>query len=328
MPRLLLSLVPGTVYNKAQPMEINHPPTPEDPPLAEPHRKRGTLILIVVAALFVIVPFFFWRGTWFGRPLTEEKIGEYLADTEEPRHSQHALAQIADRIANADPTVKRWYPQVLRLVDSPHPELRVNVAWVLGADNQSEEFHQALLALLRDTEPLVRRNAALSLVRFGDSIARPELLSMIRPYTVVAPREGKLLYRLEEADSVDRGTLIARMEVGEEEPLEIRSPWPGKFQRKLAEEGAMVEAEEEILLLSPGEEHAWEALRALYLVGQSEDLAEIERFASGAAGEMSPRVQQQAALTAGEIRRRASENNRREVEERVQQKAGTATANQ
>ena len=91
---------------------------------------------------------------------------------------------------------------------------------------------------------------------------------------------------------------------GEEELLEIRSPLPGKFERKLAEEGAMVEAEEEILLLSPGEEHAWEALRALYLVGQSEDLAEIERFARGAAGEMSPRVQQQAALTAGEIRRR------------------------
>ncbi len=314
-------------------MTATDSPTPTESPLAEPHRKRGTLILVVVTALFVIVPFLFWRGTWFGRELTEDQIGEYLADTEEPRHSQHALAQIAERIANADPTVKRWYPQVLRLVDSPYPELRVNVAWMLGADNQSEEFHQALLALLRDPEPLVRRNAALSLVRFGDSIARPELLSMIRPYTVVAPREGKLLYRLEEADSVDRGTLmarieVARMEAGEEEPLEIRSPLPGKLQRKLAEEGALVEAEEQIILLSPGEEHAWEALRALYLVGQNEDLAEIERFARGAAGEMSPRVQQQAVLTVGEIRRRASENNRREVEERVQQKAGTATANQ
>lgn len=314
-------------------MTATDSPTPTESPLAEPHRKRGTLILVVVTALFVIVPFLFWRGTWFGRELTEDQIDEYLADTEEPRHSQHALAQIAERIANADPTVKRWYPQVLRLVDSPYPELRVNVAWVLGADNQSEEFHQALLALLRDPEPLVRRNAALSLVRFGDSIARPELLSMIRPYTVVAPQEGKLLYRLEEADSVDRGTLmarieVARMEAGEEEPLEIRSPLPGKLQRKLAEDGALVEAEEQIILLSPGEEHAWEALRALYLVGQNEDLAEIERFARGAAGEMSPRVQQQAVLTVGEIRRRASENNRREVEERVQQKAGTATANQ
>lgn len=309
-------------------MTATDSPTPTETPLAKPHRKRGTLILVVITALFVIVPYLFWRGTWFGMPLTEEKIGEYLADTKEPRHSQHALAQIAERIANADPTVKRWYPQVLRLADSPHPELRVNVAWVLGADNQSEEFHQALLALLRDPEPLVRRNAALSLVRFGDSIARQELLSMIRPYTMVAPRGGELLYRLEETNSVDRGTLVARMEVGEEEPLEIRSPLPGKFQRKLVEEGAMVEAEEEIILLSPGEEHAWEALRALYLVGQSEDLAEIERFARGAAGEMSPRVQQQAALTAEEIKRRASEKNRGEVEQREEQEVGTTTANQ
>ena len=288
-------------------MTATDSPTPPETPLAEPHRKRATLILSVVAALFVIVPFLFWRGTWFGRELTEDQIGEYLADTKEPRHSQHALAQIAERIANADPNVKRWYPQVLRLVDSPHAELRVNVAWVLGADNQSKEFHQALLDLLQDPEPLVRRNAALSLVRFGDSIARSELLNMLRPYTMLAPREGKLLYRLEEANSVDRGTLVARMEIGEEEPLEIRSPLPGKFQRKLAEEGAMVEAEEEILLLSPGEEHAWEALRALYLVGQSEDLADIERFARGAAGEMSPRVQQQAALTAQQIRRRSED---------------------
>ena len=291
-------------------MEINHPPTPEQSSLAEAHRKRGTLILIVVAALFVIVPFLFWRGTWFGRQLTEEKIGEYLADEEKPRNSQHALAQITERIANADPTVKRWYPQVLRLVDSPHPELRVNVAWVLGADNQSDEFHQALLTLLRDSEPLVRRNAALSLVRFGDAGARQELLSMLRPYTLLAPRDGRLLYRLQEADSVDRGTLLAwievvRMDAGGEEPLEIRSPLPGKFQRKLAEEGVMVKAEEQILLLSPGEEHAWEALRALYMVGRSEDLPDIERFARGAAGEMSPRVGQQAALTVAEIRRRA-----------------------
>ena len=291
-------------------METNPPPTHEQLPLAEPHRKRGTLILIVVTALFVIVPFLFWRGTWFGRQLTEEKIGEYLADDETPRHSQHALAQIAERIANEDSTVKRWYPQILRLADSPHPELRINVAWLLGADNQSDEFHRALRDLLQDPEPLVRRNAALSLVRFGDAGARQELLSMLRPYTLLAPRDGKLLFRLQEADSVGRGTLLARMdvawmEVGGEEPLEIRSPLPGKFQRKLAEEGALVKAQDQILLLSPGEEHAWEALRALYLVGRSEDIPDIERFARGAAGEMSQRVGQQAALTVAEIRRRA-----------------------
>ena len=38
----------------------------------------------------------------------------------------------------------------------------------MGQDNKSEEFHQALLSLLNDNDPLVRRNAALQLVRFGD----------------------------------------------------------------------------------------------------------------------------------------------------------------
>jgi len=46
----------------------------------------------------------------------------------------------------------------------------------MGYDNKSEEFHQALLKLLRDTEPLVRRNAALALIRFSDASGRADLL--------------------------------------------------------------------------------------------------------------------------------------------------------
>jgi len=292
-------------------MTAPDPPTSEEIRVAEARRKRATRILIVIAALFVTVPFLFWRGTWFGRPLTEEEIGMYLADEENPRHSQHALAQIAERIGRGDPTVKRWYPQVRSLADSPAAEIRVTVAWVLGADNRSEEFRRTLLDLLEDPEPLVRRNAALSLVRFGDPTARSELLSMLQPHTIRAPREGAVRYRLQEGDSVGRGTLLARMDVArmeadEEEPLEIRSPLPGRLESKLVEEGTWVAAGEEILVLSPGEEHAWEALRALYLVGRSGDLLDVERFARGAVDGMPAHVQQQAALTAQEIRRRAS----------------------
>jgi len=49
----------------------------------------------------------------------------------------------------------------------------------------------------------------------------------------------------------------------------------------------------------------WEALRALYLVGQPDDLADVDRYASGVAG-MPERVGQQAALTAQAIRERTS----------------------
>ena len=221
--------------------------------LAEAHRKRSSRILVVVAILCVLVPFLFWRGTWFGRPLSEEEMGRYLSDRQKPRHSQHALVQIGQRIERGDATVERWYPQVIQLAGSPSPEIRVTLAWVMGADNHSEQFHRALLGLLKDTEPLVRRNAALSLVRFGDAAGRPELLNMLRP-------------------SAGRGS----------------------------GDGAR----------SAGSEQVWEALRALYLVGEAGDLPDVEPFAAGAVRGVTPKIQQQAALTAAEIRRRSSKNSR------------------
>ncbi|MBI3895068.1 MAG: HEAT repeat domain-containing protein [Acidobacteria bacterium] len=283
---------------------------PEETRQAVARRRRATQIMIVFAALFVIGPFLFWRGTWFGRPLTEEEIGKYLTDSEKPRHIQHALVQIGERIGRNDAAVKRWYPQVLRLAVSPVPEIRVLVAWVLGADIHSEEFHEALRSLLEDPAMMVRRNAALSLVRFGDASGKLELRNMLLPLTVRSPAKGTLRYRLETGNTVDQGILLARIETAAGE-TEIRSPLPGALESKLLAEGTLVAEGEAILVLSPGAEHAWEALRALYLVGQEEDIADVERFARGAANDMSEKVQQQALLTVQEIRRRTSTDSQR-----------------
>ena len=109
-------------------------PDPEEWVLAQAQarRRRATLILMVVAALFVLVPFLFCQQTWFGRPLTDEEVGKFLSDQEKPRHSQHALVQIGERIARGDASVRRWYPEVVRLARSPLAELRVTSAWVMG----------------------------------------------------------------------------------------------------------------------------------------------------------------------------------------------------
>jgi hypothetical protein len=112
---------------------------------------------MITTLLFVLVPFLFWRGTWFGRPLSEEETGKYLADTEHPRKTQHALVQIASRIEQGDASVRSWYPQVQELAKSEHVEIRATAAWVMGQDNQSAEFHTALLDLLADPEPAVAR---------------------------------------------------------------------------------------------------------------------------------------------------------------------------
>ena len=45
----------------------------------KPQLKRRTNIwLVIVAALFIIVPFLTWYGTWFGRELSDEDLAKYL----------------------------------------------------------------------------------------------------------------------------------------------------------------------------------------------------------------------------------------------------------
>ena len=275
-------------------------------PVAEARRRRSTWILAVVAALTVLVPFLFWKQTWFGQPLTDEQITEYLADQERPRHRQQALVQIQQRIERGDASAARWYPQMAALKDSPVVELRVTLAWVMGTDYRSELFHQALLEMLEDADLLPRRNAALSLVRFGDAAGREEIVRMLQPYAVHASQAGLLRYRLQEGNAVDGGTLLARLENQDGSTAEIRSPLPGKLLRRIAAEGASVRAGEEIAVLAPGEDHVWEALRALLLIGRSEDLPLVESFAHASEADYSTRIREQAALTAAEIRKRAA----------------------
>lgn len=261
------------------------------------------LLAVVTLAAFVLAPYLFWRGTWFGRPLSDAQLEQYLLDDAKPRHIQHALVQISSHIERRDPAVQRWYPRIAALGRHPLTELRVTAAWLMGQDNQSPVFHEAVRGMLQDSEPLVRRNAALALARFNDAEGRPELRAMLQPFTVRAPREGVVRYRLTVGDVVNPGTLMARLEVGGGEPLEIRSPVPGKLERKIAVEGARVGAGEEVLAIAPSADHVWEALRALYLVGTAEDLPEVERFGRPVR-DWPEKITQQAQLTAQRIRGR------------------------
>ncbi|MBI3696603.1 MAG: HEAT repeat domain-containing protein [Acidobacteria bacterium] len=257
----------------------------------------GTLLAMV------LVPFLYWKGTWFGRPLTDRELEQYLNDDAKPRHIQHAIAQLAGRLERGDQSTQRWYPRLCALGRHEVPEVRVNAAWLLGYDSRSEAFHQTVLEMLQDPEPLVRRNAALSLARFNDPAARPELQAMLRPFRLRSPRDGVLRYRLQVRDMADHGTLLARLETGGAEPFEIRSPLPGKLQLKIAADGSRVQQGQEILDLEPSRDHVWEALRALYLVGTAEDLPEVERFTRPYA-DWSAKIAEQAQLTAKRIRER------------------------
>ena len=150
-------------------------------------RQRAYLLITIFALLLVLFPFLFWYGTWFGRKLSDAQMGEYLSDRAKPRHAQHALVQLGERMARRDPGVARWYPQVVQLAASPLIELRQTAAWIMGQDHTYAPFHEVLVKLTADPQPMVRRNAALALSNFGDPAARPELMAMLRPYTIVSP---------------------------------------------------------------------------------------------------------------------------------------------
>lgn len=289
--------------------EQTEAPLPPGGAAGTPHAglsRRWMLAIVVLAFLFVLMPFLFWRATWFGRPLTGDEITRYLSDREHPQKTQHALSQIADRIVSRDPSLRasarRWYPGVVATSASDHAELRLTSAWVMGQDNSSEDFHVALLKLLKDANPMVRRNAALSLVRFGDPQGHGEIRAMLEPYALRAPAAGRLRHRLKPGESLNPGTLVARIEAGKN-IIEVRSEVPGTLSRWLAADGSSVAPGVPVGAIDPSTEEEWEGLRALLLIGEPADLPDVEALARSRGG-VPDYVRRQAELTARAIRAR------------------------
>ena len=88
---------------------------------------------------------------------------------------------------------------------------------------------------------------------------------------------------------------------------EVRAPVAGRVWSLLVRDGARVEQGDQVLTLEPEPADAWEALRALYLVGQPEDADTVERYSRGFA-DMPDRISRQATLTAQAIRTRSERN--------------------
>ena len=265
--------------------------------------------LLVFGSLLalVLVPGLFWHDVWFGRVLDDTELEEYLNDVTSPRRMQHGLAQLGERIGRGDLQGQRWYPRVLELAGHEQPEIRNLSAWVMGQDAASDEFRLQLAELLDDSNPLVRRNAALSLVRFGDDRGRPELRSMLRPWVVESPRTGRLRLLVESGDEVRNGSPVAEIRQGEVN-VPVQVPVSGAAEN-LAEDGQRVDAGARLMVLLPDPEHLWEALRALYLVGKEEDLELIEPYLG--AEEENESIRSQAHLTREAILERESRRRER-----------------
>jgi hypothetical protein len=264
---------------------------------------RQRLLFFLTAWLIVLMPFLFWWNTWFGRHLSDKQVIEYLHDEKHPRHIQHALIQIGERMAKGERDLKRWYPELVRLSTHSVEEVRNTDAWVMGQDNTAPAFHDALLRMLNDPSLMVRGNAALSLVRFGDAAGRAQIVALLQPARITAPRAGKVTDTGRLAAAVHQNGLLMKIESGGQ-TTEIRSPIAGRIRSLSVTSGQSVSTGQNLAVISPDTEQVWEALRALYLVGQMEDLPVIALYERDLP-DIPERVRQQTLLTERSIRERA-----------------------
>ena len=283
----------------------------------EPEPKRGMsrnqkILFFVTGWLIVLMPFLFWWNTWFGRQLTNQQLTAYLHDDKKPRHIQQALVQVSERISHHDAAVAQWYPELVGLAADPVEEVRNTDAWVMGQDTSGAGFHETLRKMLNDSSPMVRGNAALSLVRFGDATGRPQIVALLQPAQIAAPQAGRIADSDRPGTAIHQGGLIAKLASSDpgasQTVIEIRSPIPGRI-RSVAGTGMNVTAGAEIAVVEPGTEQVWEALRALYLIGQLDDVPAIRPYERDLP-DISNDVRQQA----------------QETEKAIQQRAGAPTA--
>lgn len=291
----------------------NSPPQSEATEAAEPLAKRprmstrNRLLFFFTAWLIVLMPFLFWWNTWFGRQLSDQQLGEYLQDDKHPRHIQHALVQMGERMSRHDTNITRWYPDAIRLASSPVEEVRNTDAWVMGQDVASANpsaagFHQALLKMLGDSSLTVRGNAALSLVRFGDASGRPQIVELLQPAHITAPQPGKVIDTSTVGTPIRQGGIVAKLQDGAQS-IEVRSPIGGRLRQLSASTGQSVAAGSQVAIIDPGTEQVWEALRALYLVGQTDDIAAVQPY-ERELPDIPNHVRQQAIETEKAIRDR------------------------
>jgi biotin carboxyl carrier protein len=285
----------------------SRPEFPDPAPRAFSLRSR--ILLLSVIWLLVLTSFVFWRGTWFGRPLSEQQLDTYLHD-KNPSHVQHALLQVGNRMAHNDPTVEVWYPELIELSGAVDEGIRATAAQVMGEDSLRPEFHQTLRQMLGDESLVVRQQAALSLARSGDAAGHDLIVALLRPWTVQAPRAGRILGLAMPGTNVSRNGVLATLDSGGS-VLEVHPPFAGKVGTVALKPGETVAAGIELLTLEASSDDVWRALRALAIIGRPEDLSVVSTYLK-----VSPltaeRVRQQAALADKGIRERNFAPNRKQ----------------
>lgn len=261
------------------------------------------LIVSLLAVLAILLPYTVWRGTWFGRALSDHEIAAHLTSSEtKPRDVQHALEQLSRRLNRT--SIDLFVPMVVSLADHPEPSVRQTAAWFMGEEGKNELFRSSLASLLDDELELVRQNAALGLARFRDPACRRVLLGMLEPSAVRASLPGEVIeVRETDRDFVPSGGVLALVQPTSGPQEEIVAPIEGSLRDFDLQVGSQLRLGEEICRIAPESAQIFSALRALFLVGTEEDLDAIEEWA-GPVHQLGDQVRAQASATLRAIRGR------------------------
>lgn len=247
-----------------------------------PSVSKHWVVLLALTAT-ILVPALFWRQMWWGAQLSDDQLNQRLSHPHKVRHAQHALEQLSKRIERDPETARPFYPKVVALADNPEPLIRSAVAWLMGEDNGHEPFQERLMTMLTDEEPIVRYNAAIALTRFANASGRAVLREMLQPYEVRAKwtgnsEEGVIADVLPSQGRISFLAQLALVDIGDMEQVAVLAPLSGRIVQVKVEKGQHVQRGDAVAVIAPEADQVGAALRALYLVGRSEDLDEVRPY--------------------------------------------------
>lgn len=270
-------------------------------PETRPRRGPVPIILFVVVGLLILL-FLSWYQGWWGRPLSDEQIVEYLDPSAPAGRIQHALAQLEDRLGPRYAGRERFRDPVAALKAHPEWEVRSQAAQVMGRE-PAEAYQSALRELVADPHPVVARNAACALSNFRDPLARPVLLEALKPVTVVAPAAGRLDLKLKAGDAVSSGRALGRIRDAAGVETEVRA-WFGGYAEDLpAGRDGDVKQGDPIVIISPDPKSVLAAIVALRSAGTKEDADALEPYAEGRVARMTPEIAPEARRTLEQLRK-------------------------
>ena len=96
-------------------------------------------------------------------------------------------------------------------------------------------------------------------------------MALLQPAKIIAPANGTVEDTGKVGTAIHEDGLVAKLQYGDRATQELRSPITGRIRSLSVDKGLRVSTGQEIATIDPGTEQVWEALRALYLVGQPED---------------------------------------------------------